>query len=470
MPSNTAFLECRSGFRHFLFINVFERGDSDMKKITLLSIILLCISLLLTSCSFIGPDVSNLMRPPKLTKEQDQIQKSLEKILGSNVQLKYPSSGDYRSAIIMHDLNGDKVNEAIIFYSPQNESDGTRIHILTMKSGKWETMGDIGGSGYEIDQVAFAKLTSSKVDDFIVGWKINNTDKGVSVYSYKNQKFKEVFTEKYSQMNFLDINNDNKTELVIINHPTDSQKTATVRAFEYLNNSFFQIGQAPMDGSVVEYTNSIVGNIPDGGKGLYVDGQRTDNSLITELIYFKDGKLITPFYDVNKQTVTTTYRPVDIPCSDINNDGIVEIPISVALPGYETKPTDEIMWLTRWCAFDGSNGLNTVLTAVTNSDSSYYFIYPQKWEGKVTIDNNSTDGSWIFKKYEPGNETSSDTIFTIKVFSEKDWSLSSRDPAYSELIRSEGKVYAAKLETKNSDNDSVYMSLDDIKKSLKLIQ
>jgi hypothetical protein len=441
-----------------------------MKKIAFLSIIFIYISVFLTSCSFIGPDVSNLMRPPKLTKEQDQIQKSLEQILGSKVQLKYPSSGNYRSAIILHDLNGDKINEAIIFYSSQVEGEGTRIHILNMKNGKWQTMGDIGGSGYEIDQVEFTKLTTNKFDDFIVGWKINNKDKGVSVYSFLNQKFKEVFTDKYSQMDFFDINNDNNIELVIINHQSDNQKVAQARVFEYLNNAFVKIGEAPMDGSVIEYTNSIVGNTPDGSKGLYVDGMRTDNSLITELIYFKDGKLLTPLFDVNKLTVTTTFRSVNIPCSDINNDGIVEIPISIALPGYETKPTNEIMWLTRWCVYDGTDVLKLVLTAVTNSDSGYYFVYPQRWESKVTIENNPTDGSWIFKKYESESGTSNNIIFTIKVFSEKDWNLSGRDTAYNELIRSEGKIYAAKLGTKNSDNDSIYMSLDDIKKNIRLIK
>ena len=63
--------------------------------------------LLLSGCSPIQMDVEELMSPPKLTAEQAEIDSALKQALGENVKLKYPKSGDFRSAFVFHDIDGD---------------------------------------------------------------------------------------------------------------------------------------------------------------------------------------------------------------------------------------------------------------------------------------------------------------------------------------------------------------------------
>ena len=76
----------------------------------------LAISLLFSGCSLSALDAQSLMRPPRPTGERAQIHDELEKSAGANPTLKYPSRGEYRSAIIMHSLVSAGQEDAIAFY------------------------------------------------------------------------------------------------------------------------------------------------------------------------------------------------------------------------------------------------------------------------------------------------------------------------------------------------------------------
>ena len=58
---------------------------------------------LLSGCTF-GSSIDNLMAPPKLSVEQDQIYSALTDAAGSSISLKYPKSGKYLSAFIIECL------------------------------------------------------------------------------------------------------------------------------------------------------------------------------------------------------------------------------------------------------------------------------------------------------------------------------------------------------------------------------
>ena len=115
-----------------------------MRRITALALSLLI--LLLSSCSFIQPTIEELMKPPKLSQQQMEVDAALKAALGTNsIKLKYPLSGDYRSAYVFYDIDSDGVEEAIVFYQPSLDESGTRINILDYQEGAWTSVYDVPG-------------------------------------------------------------------------------------------------------------------------------------------------------------------------------------------------------------------------------------------------------------------------------------------------------------------------------------
>ena len=82
-----------------------------MKKF-ILSVMIMS-ALTLSSCSF-GTSIDNLMAPPKLSVEQEQVYNTLRDAAGQNIRLKYPKSGNYLSSFIIENIDDDEGNEAIV--------------------------------------------------------------------------------------------------------------------------------------------------------------------------------------------------------------------------------------------------------------------------------------------------------------------------------------------------------------------
>ena len=76
---------------------------------------LLCVALF-SGCAAIGLDSQALMSPPRQEGDQGKIQDLLAETTGGEVTLRYPSKGDYRSAIILRDITGDRTNDALALY------------------------------------------------------------------------------------------------------------------------------------------------------------------------------------------------------------------------------------------------------------------------------------------------------------------------------------------------------------------
>ena len=116
--------------------------------------------LMLSACTSFSPATDDLMRPPRLTPEQRAINDALDDAaLTQNYSLKYPKSGDHRSAFVFHDIDGDGEEEAIVFYEPSIDNTA-RIVLLDRQDGVWRSLCDLPGAGQDVEFVAFANITA----------------------------------------------------------------------------------------------------------------------------------------------------------------------------------------------------------------------------------------------------------------------------------------------------------------------
>ena len=81
-------------------------------------------------CSIADLSRDNLLRPPKSMGDEAEIEQLIASTAKDGYTLKYPKSGSNRSAIIMHDLDNDNVDEAIAFFREKDGSTG--VHMLVM--------------------------------------------------------------------------------------------------------------------------------------------------------------------------------------------------------------------------------------------------------------------------------------------------------------------------------------------------
>ncbi len=101
--------------------------------------------------------------PPVLTaRNKKAIDDALRESVTGDFTLKYPKSGDYRSAYIYQDLDKDGDEEALAFYSI-GLSSTTRVALLDKENGVWRAVNALSGASEEVEFVAFAHIPAQTV-------------------------------------------------------------------------------------------------------------------------------------------------------------------------------------------------------------------------------------------------------------------------------------------------------------------
>ncbi len=89
-----------------------------MKVKAVISAALLCaFAISASGCDGADIGTDNLIRPPKTVGDEAEIEQLIADTAGSGYTLKYPKSGNYRSAIVYEStFDNDGTDEAIAFY------------------------------------------------------------------------------------------------------------------------------------------------------------------------------------------------------------------------------------------------------------------------------------------------------------------------------------------------------------------
>ena len=158
-----------------------------MKLKNLAAVILAASTALLCGCNIADLSFEESLRPPRTMGDEAEIEKLISKTAGSNYTLKYPKSGSYRSAIIMNDLNGDGVDEAIAFFKGKDETAGVHMLLMYDQDGEWKTSGDYVTETTDVDCVDFADIDENDGLEIIVGYTTYTPNVNfLACYTYSN--------------------------------------------------------------------------------------------------------------------------------------------------------------------------------------------------------------------------------------------------------------------------------------------
>ena len=330
-----------------------------MKNLKLAAVCLSCLTM--TGCSALNFSVEGLINAPKLTSEQSEIHQALIESVGSNITLKYPKNGEYRSAYVIANIDDEPTDEAMVFYeytSNGSEEDGLRVNILDKdEDGKWYSVKELAGAGTDIDQVIISPMGSNNQTDVFVGYQnLTNDEKTMEIYSYTDGDFKRVALDTYSVLEPLDINNDGYIELITIQRSTNNDTgavTAKASMLNMKNNEITRGENVDMCDNVTSYVSSKTGMLDSGRRAIFIDGLTADGKLQTEIIYYRYSGLQNPMQLRSEKLLPLCTRPAGYYSEDMDGDGDVEIPSTSPMVGYENAVADEMLYMTTWSVLRG---------------------------------------------------------------------------------------------------------------------
>lgn len=366
--------------------------------------------ILLTGCTF-GTSIDNLMAPPKLSIEQEQIYNALTDAAGASVSLKYPKSGKYLSAFIVEDIDGDGGNEAVVFYekhslaAPENT---LRINILDRsENGSWHSVYDTPADGTEIERVMISRLGENSRMNLIVGSSmVNRSEKTATIYSYSVDGLVRTFSESYSFIDVTDLDTDGENEFLLLKGSSNDQ-AAAAEAYKLDEEGRYHKYRAELSGGFTEFDKMSYGTLEKAEKGLYIDAISGNGFIQTDIVYMDEKGLKKAFSA--PEISSETLRPSGCHSFDVDGDGVLEIPVQKIAPGYEDASEGEQLRLTEWMTVTSMGELERKYVSYYSVGDGYAFIFPTKWQGKVTLRRDAINDEIIVCAYSD-EETGRDLL------------------------------------------------------------
>ena len=378
----------------------------------------------LSGCAFMDSSVESLMSAPRLTEEQSQLHAALETAAGtSDVRLKYPKEGQYRSAFVFQDLDNNGEEEAVVFYQADTRGPTAWVSILDYQDGQWVSVYDMPGGGSDVDFVSFNPLLSRDSSCMVVGWSDSQrTGRDVSVFRYDDLTLQEIFTRSYNDCAIFDIDNDGLDEMVLL-ETTGTQERTYADLVAYEDGSLDITSSLVLNRGIQDMLQIATGFVSPYVPALFLDETMAEDSTVTEVLALSLGELTNltrPDRDTDLSSETErTSRTV---CRDVDSDGILEIPTETPLPGYDSYSSEqEQFFLTQYNRLSGGE-LVPVASACVNESQSYMLLFPDRWlEDQVTLVAQPESGEWKFIRYTGSLEDDADPLLRIRVYSKNDY-------------------------------------------------
>lgn len=448
-----------------------------IKRLNLLVLIMFCI-FCFTGCNIWMGNIDGLLSPPKLSTQQQQIYQALTSSIDTKISLKYPRTGDYLSAFIIADFDDEPTEEAIVFYEKTGitaDETSLRINMLDQEDGKWKSIFDKSADGSEVDTVIISKLGQNDDVSIIVGYNMMQGDKQVNIYKYVkevdtgNRKLVETFSDTYSIMNVEDVDNDGYNELFLVtgNSASSYAEAKILKADD--SNKYIRTRVA-MDSNSMDYTQCLYSsnnNDTSSGKEIFVDSVIATNMIETEILYldtYNDSLIIANASNDENVLLGNTIRPSGYNSCDIDNDGIVEIPVITTFTGYEKLSDTEQLKMTKWLTYKNQS-LVVKYEGYYSINDGYFFALPERWKNKVTLKFDSARNDMVFYEYNENLDNSSVELLRLTVSEEQNMENIQKN-GYQLMRTNNGKYYFAKIS--NNKTSNLEISLAEVLFNLKI--
>ncbi len=409
----------------------------------------ICLAFILSGCSVLSFDNTDVMRPPKATGDKAAVQMAIESAVGDDYTLNYPQNGNYRSAIIMKDINGDRNNEAIALLKPAGENAEIHLMIMCEINSNWEVIGDFTSKSSEVDMVEFADLNGDGNLEILVGWTIfaNNVNQ-LTAYFVAEDSVQEVsVNDTYSGFVVGDFSNNGKKDILLLSIGS-AEAIASGKLLTCLDVDAPTLvikASVDMNNDITRFESVQFGKISGKTFGAFIDGADSAENLCTQIVYLNtDTMELKNSHHLQIVDSKTTLRKEKVYSTDFDNDEIIEVPVVSRMAKEINESDDVVASIVDWCEFDVVSSLLTSnKTAVMNFDFNYSFAVVDKWKDNVTARIDKENDSIVFYSLNNNGNTvaKGDVLLTIRVFNSQSWIEQASKGNYTLIEKTEAYAY-----------------------------
>ena len=342
----------------------------------------------LSGCAF--ESVDNLYALPVLPQEYRDLQTTIGATM-SELGAEYAviSYGSYTSTIQLLDLDGDGEQETSAVFLRVTSAEERPMRVCLFRKGSDNTYRQVhmlSGEGNSINSVTYEDLTGDGIKEIIVSWQLSSGVHILSAYNVSGIEAVELMTAAYNETYIItDLNGDGSGEIVVFQQDSTGEGNNLAEYYTYQDGVMTMSSAALLSNGMRDVSNAKVGRLADGRQGVYV-GIEMENGSLTDILVLEENGLKNVTRDPEiGASITTARSYTDVAATDINNDGVLEIPRPRALTPLDPE-SSSTYYLIYWQQFDSEGQGSTSCVTYHSVTDSWYLTVPNGWEaGNIAV-------------------------------------------------------------------------------------
>lgn len=375
---------------------------------------------LLCGCDLLTSDTAKLLSPPSLSGDLKPIAKAIDDSVQTPYVFKYPSRGDYRSAVVRKDLNRDGLLEAFAFYSTTDgETVTMNLNFICLINDKWKSVSTQQLVAGGVDKIDFCDLDNDGTLELLVGWEIYGvSEMQLAIYSFAENTLSQRMLKQYTHFTTCDLNEDSEREVLLI-YANTAESINTAALYTLAEEGVTELSSCELDSAAKTINPPVISTLSSGKPAVYLDEIKGVGA-ITEVLFMEKGNLVNPFFQAESRETVATLRSANFAITDMNSDGIYEIPVQRDVPSVTLSQLNEKLYLTEWCTFNGRK-LIPQTTTMINVNDGFIFTIPPKWINNIAILKDTDKRIREIYRYNPKETVVSDSLVYFEAVDKSDW-------------------------------------------------
>ena len=410
-----------------------------MKKRILLLLSLL-FTLLLTGCAM--RTVEEMYALPKRSEEYKELQAAIDTAM-YGMTFSSPQAGENQQTVQMADLNGDGVDEYLVFARGATEKPLQVLIFQQDESGKCRTLDTIGFNGQAFEQVEYVDFDDQPGKELVVGFQVSNQVlRSVAVFTFRNGGAELLLMNGYTKMLPCSLSGGG-SELMVLRPGEEETERGMAVLYSYQNGQIVRSVETELSEHTSRIRRIMTSKLQDGTPAVFVTSSSGDNVIVTDVFVVKDGHFTNIAYSTEADTSIRTLLNYYVYAEDIDSDGILELPDLITMKPVNAWRQDEQQFLLRWYAMDVDGWEFDKMYTLHNYIGGWYLQLDSQWSGRLTVE--QEQNRFNFYVWDESYQVAI-PLFSVFVLTGADRDESASQDGRFPLYRAEGVAYAAQLD------------------------
>lgn len=362
---------------------------------------LLVAALLLTGCT---KPVDQLYRLPIRSYEFTALQQAIDEAM-DGMDYCAPESGDHQQAVQMADLNGDGIDEYLVFARIDAENP-LRVLVFSQLDEAYVLSGSIICTGTSFDRIQYADMDDRPGAELIVGSQLSqNLRRNVEVYTFDESLLaQQLLSVGYSAYLVTDLDSDRTSELFVLRNGGEETDKGIVQLYLMDDGSLKASNEMNLSGPAQQLRRISSGNVEGHVPAVYASTSVEDGSMITDVYLLDKGRLKNITLSADTETSIRTLRNDYLYAADMDNDGILELPYMLPMMPMDNMVTAGKQELIRWYGMTPEGEEVAKTYTFHNFADGWYWKLDPAWAQRLSVV--ERDGIFEFYIWDEGFETS----------------------------------------------------------------